>query len=313
MRRGEFEAAWRICDAVLHARTGVPCGHLPRHVQYVWDGRPFDGRRVLVRCYHGLGDTLQFIRCARLLRAHACEVIVWAQPSLLPVLQGAAGVDRWLPLHDGEVEADYDVDVELMELLHVFRITPQTIPADVPYLHVEPEVLAPSDRPRVGLVWKAGDWAPERSIPFQLLSPLLKVPVTWYVLQGQPGIAERPSGFGIVAGTDDILELAQTMRSLDLVITIDSMTAHLAGALGVPVWTLLPAEADWRWMQGLDDSPWYPTMMLVRQEEPGAWQAVVDRVTRELSSLASGPAGPASRFPSPASPPPSPASRPPSP
>jgi hypothetical protein len=285
MRRGEFARAWEICDAVLRSRAGVPCWELPRHQQYVWDGSPIDGRRVLVRCYHGLGDTLQFIRYTRPLRSRAAEVIVWAQPALLPVLQGVAGVDRWLPLHDGDVGVDYDVDVELMELPHIFRTALAAVPSDVPYLDAEPAALEASSRPRVGIVWKAGDWASERTVPFGLLSPLLDLPVTWYVLQGHPGVDECPERLGIRAGTHDILELARTMRSLDLVITIDSMTAHLAGALAVPVWTLLPAVADWRWMEGRDDSPWYPTMRLFRQEHAGEWAAVIERVTRELRVL----------------------------
>lgn len=285
MRRGEFEQAWEICDRVLQARAGIPCWHRPRHEQYIWDGSAVEGRRVLVRCYHGLGDTIQFIRYARMLRQRAAEVVVWAQSALLPVLRSVEGVDRWLPLHDGDPGVECDVELELMELPHLFRTTPSTIPRDVPYLRVDPAVLAPSIHPRVGIVWRAGNWAEHRSIPFTALEPLLDAPVTWYVLQGSPGIEDRPPGFGIAAGTRDLLELAQVMSSLDLVITIDSMTAHLAGALARPVWTLLPRDADWRWMEGRDDSPWYPTMRLFRQREAGRWEDVVLRVRIALESV----------------------------
>ena len=99
------------------------------------------------------------------------------------------------------------------------------------------------------------------------LELLVRLPVDWYVLQGDPGLADRPAGFGTVAGKRDLVELARVMRGLDLVVTIDSMTAHLAGALAVPVWTLLHAGCDWRWMIDRDDSPWYPTMRLFRQEQ----------------------------------------------
>jgi hypothetical protein len=286
MRSGEFERAWEISDAVLRSRAGVPCWHLPRHVQYFWDGTPVNGRRVLVRCYHGLGDTLQFIRYLPMLRLRAAEVLAWVQPRLLPVLDRLEGVDRWLPLHDGDVGVDYDMDVELMELPHVFRTTLETIPCSVPYLHVRPSPLPPSNALKVGIVWKAGDWAEDRSIPFDVLSPLFDLPVAWYILQGHPGLTEGPAGLGTVTGTTDIPELAQTMRSLDLVITIDSMTAHLAGALAVPVWTLLPAVADWRWMEDRDDSPWYPTMRLFRQQRAGDWAPVIARVRRELEEAA---------------------------
>src|SRR5918998_4156589 len=93
MRRGEFDAAWKVSDAALCSRAGVPCWHLPRHLQYVWDGTPLEGKRVLVRCYHGLGDTIQFVRYAALLKHVARRVVVWVQPSFIPLLRGVEGID----------------------------------------------------------------------------------------------------------------------------------------------------------------------------------------------------------------------------
>lgn len=284
MRRGAFEAAWAISDAVLRARAGVPCWHWPRHLQYVWDGTPLAGKRVLVRCYHGLGDTIQFIRYAPLIKEIAREVMVWAQPALLPLLQTMRGIDRLLPLHDGTPDVEYDVDVESMELPHIFRTTLATIPAEIPYLHVTPAALPRHGRLAVGLVWASGDWDhARRSIPFSLLAPLAAVPgVALYMLQRGPALANYQHGVGILAGSDDVVEAARIMRALDLVISVDTMPAHLAGALGVPVWTLLDTAADWRWMEGREDSPWYPTMRLFRQERPGVWESVIARVVAEL-------------------------------
>lgn len=288
MRRGEFAQAWRCADADLRARTGRPCWHWPRHLQYVWDGRPLAGRRVLVRCYHGLGDTIQFVRYAPLLRQVAAEVIVWAQPELLPLLATAPGIGQLLPLHDGTPEATYDVDVEIMELPHVFRTTLATIPATVPYLHVEPKRLAASnDKLAVGLVWQAGDWDARRSVPFELLAPLAAVPgVQLYILQANAGAAGWQPGIGQHPGEFDLYDYARVLRGLDLLLTVDSMPAHLAGALGVPVWTLLPADADWRWLSGRADSPWYPTMRLFRQAQPGQWAPVVAQVAAALQAAA---------------------------
>ncbi|MDP9348872.1 MAG: ADP-heptose--LPS heptosyltransferase, partial [Gemmatimonadota bacterium] len=266
---------------------GVPCHHRPRHEQWIWDGTPLQGRRVLVRCYHGLGDTLQFVRFVPWVRALAAEVTVWAQPALLPLLRTLPGVGRLLPLHDGTPGVEYDVDVEVMELAHVFRTTLDTLPAEVPYLHVDPSPL-PTDglaagRLRVGLVWRAGDWDERRSLPFPLLAPLAELPgVELHVLQRGPALAEHPEGFGVVSGSDSVLEAARVIRALDVVVTVDSMPAHLAGALGVPTWTLLHADADWRWMEGRADSPWYPTMRLFRQERPGEWEPVIARVAAGL-------------------------------
>jgi hypothetical protein len=285
MRRGNFAAAWEVSDRVLRERAGAPCSHWPRHLQYVWDGSSIDDRRVLVRCYHGLGDTIQFIRFASMLKQRAREVIVWAQPRLIPLLRSVDGIDQLVPLHDGDVGLPYDVDVEIMELAHVFRSTVQTLPADVPYIHVTPMPREPAARPAVGLVWRAGDWAEHRSVPFAELEPLIALPVDWYVLQGPPGLEERPARFGRVVGAYDVLDVASAIRALDLVISVDTMVAHLAGALGRPVWTLLHADSDWRWMRDRQDSPWYPTMRLFRQSEAGGWRAVIERVARELERL----------------------------
>jgi hypothetical protein len=241
-------------------------------------------KRVLVRCYHGLGDTIQFIRYAPLIKEIAREVIVWAQPALLPLLRTVRGIDRLLPLHDGAPEVEYDVDVESMELPHIFRTTLATIPAEIPYLHVTPAALPRHGRLAVGLVWAAGDWEhARRSMPFPLCAPLAAVPeMVLYILQRGPALAQYQHGAGILSGSDDVVETARLMRALDLVISVDTMPAHLAGALGVPVWTLLDAAADWRWMEGREDSPWYPTMRLFRQERPGAWEPVMARVVAAL-------------------------------
>jgi len=308
MRIGNFAAAWRICDRVLDTRRGQACFHLPRHQQWVWDGSPIDDRHVLVRCYHGLGDTIQFARFLPMLCARARLVTVWAQPRLIPLLEtmelgpgfgiGDPGPEEpsrsgfripvpgsrisFLPLHDGDPGVEYDVDVEIMELAHVFRTTIETLPTSVPYFGVDPMPLVRNRRPAVGLVWRAGEWDEQRSIPFGELSPLLELDADWYVLQGADTLDDRPRGFGTPVGTNDIVEAAAAMSALDLVITIDSMTAHLAGAVGAQVWTLLPHDADWRWMDQRDDSPWYPTMRLFRQPSQGDWGSVIARVTHEL-------------------------------
>ena len=275
MRRGEFDAAWRVSDRLLGAddRSYI---QTPRHEQQIWDGTPLEDKRVLVRCYHGLGDTLQFIRFVPWLAARCREITVWAQPKLLPLLATVEDVGKLIPLHDGVPDVPYDADVELMELLHVFRVTLETIPAEVPYVHV---AAAPRNGslPRVGLVWRAGEWDEQRTIARPRLEPLLSVRgIEWVVLQPDASPAEWGRDDGLWPAAWDLLTYAQMVRSLDLLITIDSMPAHLAGAMGVPVWTLLPAQADWRWMEARADSPWYPTMRLLRQPSPGQWDRVVE-------------------------------------
>ena len=284
MRRGDFSAAWKISDGLLRARRPRDQENLPRWFQSVWNGEAVDAKRVLVRCYHGLGDTIQFIRYAPLLKKLAAEVIVWTQPSLIPLLRSIAGVDQWLPLHDGLPDVEYDVDVELNELPYVFRTTIETIPADVPYLHVEPAVLPPRDgHLRVGLIWQSGDWDSRRSIPFAEIARLGELQgIEWHILQRDARAAGWDGKLGVISGGDNPLDDARVMRSLDLVISVDTMTAHLAGAVGVRTWTLLAREADWRWMLDRSDSPWYPTMRLFRQRKAGRWDTVIDAVVNGL-------------------------------
>jgi hypothetical protein len=281
-RRGDFPAAWTISERILARHREHPDYSRPRHFQSIWTGEPLEGKRTLVRCYHGLGDTIQFIRYAPRLRSIAAEVIVWAQPALIPLLQSVDGIDRLLPLHDGRPEVEYDVDVEVMELPFVFRSTLDNIPRTVPYLSVAPAAL-PGGHRRVGLVWRAGDWETDRSIPFTSIKSLLEIEgVTWFSLQQGRRASEAHARL-LDISTDDLTEAAARVKALDLLITVDSMPAHLAGALGVPVWTLLKYEADWRWMDDREDSPWYPTMRLVRQSQEGGWRAVVERARALLT------------------------------
>jgi hypothetical protein len=281
MRRGDFAEAWKISDALLATRKDQT--NLPRWFQSVWDGRSVVGKRVLVRCYHGLGDTIQFIRYTRLLKTIAAEVIVWAQSSLIPLLRSVRGIDQLLPLHDGDPEVEYDVDIELNESPYLFRTTLATIPAEAPYIFVEPASLRRNGRLQVGLIWQSGDWDNRRSIPFSLLKRLAQLDgIEWRILQRDAARAGWDGSMGSISGGDNPLDDARIMQALDLVISVDTMTAHLAGALGVNTWTLLPFEADWRWMFDRPDSPWYPTMRLFRQREEGKWEQVISEVATNL-------------------------------
>jgi hypothetical protein len=225
-----------------------------------------------------------FIRYAPLLKAVAREVIVWAQPALLPLLRTARGIDRLLPLHDGAPACDYDVDIEVMELAHAFRSTIETLPCAVPYFEVAPADLPRTDKFRVGLAWAAGDWDQRRNVPAELLAPLARLEgVELHLLQRGAALADWRESRAVRSGRDDVLATAQLMRALDLVVSVDSFPAHLAGALGVATWTLLPAPADWRWGRG-ETTPWYPTMRLFRQPRAGDWDSVIASVTSALAA-----------------------------
>lgn len=203
------------------------------------------------------------------------------------MLRNVAGIDELIPQHDGKPDVEFDIDVEVMELPHVFRSTLKTLPAHTPYLGTR-AVPRPGAMMRTckWIVWECGNWAPERAIPMRELKRLAEGPRHHlHIMQRGSGLAQRPANFGIVSGADDLLEAAATIAALDLMISIDSMPAHLAGGLGVPAWTLLQSEADWRWMDSRADTPWYPTMRLFRQERAGDWATVIVCAAEELRAL----------------------------
>ena len=283
-RLGDLEGAWQASDRIWQRNSRPSEPTVARHMQRVWDGTELFDRRVLIRCYHGLGDTIQFIRYAPFVHAIAREVIVWAPPALLPLLRNAVGIDRLLPLHERALDVEYDVDIEVMELPYAFRTTLATIPSEVPYLTAAP--LALDDRaPRVGIVWRSGDWDQRRSLEFRFVRALLDVRnVSWYSLQLDEDVYERDHRLRRL-DVRGLVPTARAIGAMDLVISVDTMSAHLAGALAIPVWTLLAHNADWRWMEDRSDSPWYPTMRLFRQWRPGDWLSVIDEVRLALSNF----------------------------
>ena len=294
MRAGAFEAAWAVSDAVLASRDPATRDDpaLPYHLRWLWDGQPLDGRRVLVRCYHGLGDTLQFCRYLPLLRPRVAGLTLEAQPELIPMLRRLPGADRLIPFRVDAPAAPSEWDVEIMELAHALRLAPR----GTAYLSAEPlprlQVFAQprlSSELLVGLCWRAGGWDPGRSVPLAGLTPLGNLPGVQLVsLQRGPGLEELAAASPVLDTGDcsaDVSAVARLLATLDLVITVDTMIAHLAGALGRPTWLLLQAEADWRWMSGRKSS-WYDSIRLYRQTSPGQWAQPLAEIQADLAALA---------------------------
>jgi len=291
MRAGAFAAAWAVSDEVLAARDPATRDDpaLPYHLRWVWNGRRLDGNRVLVRCYHGLGDTLQFCRYLPLLRPHVADLALEVQPELIPLLRTLPGPDRLIPFRQDAPAPRSECDIEVMELAHALR----SVPHGAPYLSAEP-LPRPSGDLRVGLCWRAGGWDAGRSVPLPALAPLAQVPgVRLISLQRGPGLEELA-----IAGTPpvldtgdrsaDVMAVARLLATLDLVVTVDTMVAHLAGALGRPTWLLLQADADWRWMSG-PRSLWYDSVRLYRQPSPGRWAPPLAQLQADLNVFAGQP------------------------
>jgi len=286
MLLGEFERAWQESDRIeCLRRRGFPV-----EGQLVWDGRGFDRKKVLLRNDHGLGDTVQFIRYAPLLKGRCSRLIVKAQPILAPLLQTFGCIDEIVSTE--QPDPHFDVQMESNELPYVFRTTLETIPSTVPYIRLkEPrERAARSEQLQVGLVWASGPWNRSRSLRLADFRPLGGIAnVVFRSLQwGPEHIEARSADHGLpmqhesVSIREDIIATAQRILQCDLVVTVDTMVAHLAGALARPVWVLLHFDSDWRWMIERSDSPWYPTMKLFRQTSRGDWSGPVDAVAREL-------------------------------
>ncbi len=283
MLAGDFTRALEESDRI--AASGAPDPHR------FWDGSPWRGRHVMLRCLHGLGDTIQFIRYAPHLRETCSDLTVQTHPQLVTLLQGVPGVDRVISWGPGWPEdTAWDLQLEVNELLRVFRSSLSSIPREIPYIcvteeriHWAAQIIRAPQPLRLGLCWQAGPWDQERSIPFDDLSHLL---AQYRFFNLQKGIE---SGLLIDAEkfASDVRDTAALISNLDLVITVDTLTAHLAGALGRPVWILLPFCADWRWMLQRDDSPWYPTARLFRQQRQGDWATLLAQVAEALSIYAS--------------------------
>jgi hypothetical protein len=246
----------------------------------------------VVRCYHGLGDSIQFIRFVPRVAEIARSVTVEAQAELIPLLRSMPEISTLVPL--GEQMPAYDVDIEAMEIPHALRVTLPTLPATVPYLAVPRDARGHARRKlgeipgdlKAGVVWEAGQWRPERSAPLPLFARLAEIPgIALVNLQRVPASAGDDRIFSLSSTSEEMIDVAALVAELDLVVTVDTMMAHLAGSLARPVWTLLHAASDWRWMLDRTTSPWYPTMRLFRQAVSGNWEIVSATVFDELARL----------------------------
>ncbi len=283
MLTGDFEQAWQQSDALRQRNAPDP--------HRFWRGEAIAGKRIVVRCLHGFGDTVQMLRYAPQLRAQAANVVYELPPRLYPLgpcFNAVELIITWGEQAPPE-PPPFDLQLEIMELPYLFRTTLDALPIATNYLKLptpERSDQSPStSKPRIGIVWSAGSWNPARSIPFKLLEPLLATRRFDFInLQGK-GSAGEAAHLSLPAPEDGTLALAQTIAALDLVITVDTLAAHLAGALAIPCWLLLQHAADWRWLHRRDDSPWYPSLTLFRQPTPGNWAAIVARVQQRLATL----------------------------
>jgi tetratricopeptide (TPR) repeat protein len=296
LQLGEWEEGWGLYEC----RWRQP-GVAPRHADRpLWDGTSLEGRSILIHAEQGLGDTLQFSRFAALVEGRGGQVLLEAQPALRRILMTLGNVAQVLPR--GSELPEFECQAPLMSLPGILGTNVETVPAEVPYLLADSELvewwsaaLARAVGPRtfrVGLTW-AGDPGRrndrDRSMPSSAFDQLKEVAgVAYFDLQ--KGATDLPALdlHPMVEHCADMADTAAAILNLDLVISVDTAVAHLAGALGKPVWTLLSFAADWRWLLDRSDTPWYPTMRLFRQPARGDWDSVLREVREELGKMAGG-------------------------
>ncbi len=263
----------------------------------LWDGKELNGRTILLHSEQGFGDAIHFSRYISMVIDRGGRVIVQIQKDLIRLLQQVAGVEKWIA--KGEA-AEFDVQCPLLSLPGLFGTRVETIPAQKGLLVAEEggaeiwrgRLEKTPGRMKVGLAWAGNPTHKKdrsRSIPLSRLAPLAKISnIVFHSIQKGEAAKEALEGSTEMRIVDwagqlgDFADTAGLIANLDLIITVDTAVAHLAGAMGKPVWLMLPFMPDWRWMLGRGDSPWYPSMRLFRQPSRGDWEAVIRQVSDAL-------------------------------
>lgn len=291
---GDFARGWPAYEWRWQATSMRP----RTFAQSFWDGAVPDWRTVLLHAEQGLGDCLQFIRYAPLVAAKCAKAMVECPPPLAGLLQSCAGISEIVPR--GAPLPQFDLHAPLMSLPGLLATSAENTPADIPYLQAPESADAglvaaleiAAGRRKIGFV-RAGNPAHEndrnRSCDAAHFASLAAADnVALFSLQKDAApraLGQLPLAADLAPLLGDFSDTAFAVSRLDLIITVDTALAHLAGALGRPVWLLLPHAPEWRWQLGRDDSPWYPNMRLFRQSRPGDWHGVFERLSQALSTF----------------------------
>jgi hypothetical protein len=293
---GDYANGWEHYEAGLRSQAMRGTG--PGFRTAPWNGNRCD--RLLIWHEQGFGDTIQFVRYAKLCKERAEKVSVLCPKELIALLKSCPFVDA---ASDAVDDGDFDQQISIMSLPHLFGTTLDTVPAPIPYLFADDALAAKwasridGTRFNVGLVWAAnfrrgqprfGGIDQRRSVSLSTLRPILEVPkIDFYSLQ-KGEFAKEATGTNVRDFMDEVTDFAETaalIKYLDLVISVDTSVAHLAGALGKPVWVLSRHDACWRWLRNRPDSPWYPAARIFGQAAPGDWTSVIANVARELERV----------------------------
>jgi len=299
---GDFENGWK-----QHERYLKKSGKNGEKLRSLLKNNNLTGKTIALHPEGGLGDSLHFIRYAQRLQAMGATVVAYVQKSLIPLFSLCPYIDNILPLNSPL--ASYDAQATLMSLPAIFEDTEKTFPNTVPYLQADETLVQQwktyfehDNNLKIGICWQADVHNDVSRLPIARRGCLLKyfaplqniLGISLYSLQKYDGveeIAQMPSDFPLHVfdhldeQSGPFMDTAAIIKNLDLVITVDTAIAHLAGGLGKKVWLLLPYATDWRWINKRTDSPWYPTMKIFKQQTPFDWEAVLNEITQELNTL----------------------------
>jgi tetratricopeptide (TPR) repeat protein len=288
--RGQFARGWQEYDWRRLKPSNPGSRPFP---QPAWDGSPLDGKTIMLFAEQGFGDTIQFLRYAKIVADRGARVLLECQAPLVSVARQVSGIAEVIP--QGEIWPECDAQLALMSVPMVLGTDLHSIPNKVPYISADPQLTAAwrdslkgLSGKRIGVAWEGSATHKNdknRSMSARRLAPLAEVPGISLISLQKLGRSAPPENLKMLDRTVELMDFSDTaalIANLDLVVTVDTAVAHLAGAMGKPVWVLLPSVPDWRWLLGRDDSPWYPTARLFRQEIPGDWAGVMRRVCEEL-------------------------------
>lgn len=298
---GDFVKGWEKYESRWH--VGKYKGTRPKFEQPLWLGKePLQGKTILLYAEQGLGDTLQFCRYAKLVAAQGATVLLAVQSPLTSLLADLEGVHMIYAIEDREALPAFDYHCPLLSLPLAFNTQLGTIPSGVPYLRSDPDrvrrwqiELGDTDLPRIGVVWSGNPIHGNdhnRSIALADFIQVVSPRAQFISLQKdvrsneKPMLAARSDILHVGDAIEDFMDTAALVELMDLVIAVDTSVAHLAGALGKPLWLLLPFNVDWRWLLDRDDNPWYPSARLFRQPLLGDWAPVLATVAAELQEFA---------------------------
>jgi Tfp pilus assembly protein PilF len=290
---GEYEAGWKKHEWRWHSRN-YPA--MPGFAQPLWLGKEsLEGKTIFLHAEQGFGDTIQFCRYARLVAERGARVLLGVAPPLRSLLRNLDGVSQ---LVDDGALPGFDLHCPLMSLPYAFGTTLETIPAPDAYISADPGAveicrsrMGPTSKPRIGIAWsgnpnQANDH--NRSMALSTFVKLISDKAQFVSLQKDLRATDRPEMDAhphIVRDADQLIDFASTaalVANLDLIVSVDTSVAHLAGAMGKPLWVLLPFTSDWRWLKDRSDCPWYPSARLFRQDESGDWRRLISTISTEI-------------------------------